>query len=196
MQLNSSRARRCGDASKEHFVHCCLAVQPDEVIEETLGACAEAGIAVVSLPMCNLYLQDCVPGRTPRWRGVTLLQEMAAHGIAVSVANDDCRNAFYGFGDQDLVEVFTQAMRIAHLDRPYGNWPRAVTATPAGVMKLKGRGVVRVGGPADLVLLKTRRMSELLSRPQSDRVVLRGGQAIDTILPDYRELDDLQIRAG
>jgi cytosine deaminase len=121
---------------------------------------------------------------------------MAARGIPVSVANDDCRNAFYGFGDQDMLEVFTQAVRIAHLDRPYGNWPRAVTATPAGVMKLAGRGVIRIGGAADLVLFKARRMSELLSRPQSDRVVLRRGRAIDTTLPDYREIDDLQIRAA
>ena len=30
-----------------------------------------------------------------------------------------------------------------------------------------------------------------MSRPQSDRVVLRAGAAIDTTLPDYRELDDL-----
>jgi cytosine deaminase len=32
---------------------------------------AEAGLAVVSLPMCNMYLQDRTPGRTPRRRGVT-----------------------------------------------------------------------------------------------------------------------------
>ena len=33
--------------------------------------------------------------------------------------------------------------------------------------------------------------TELFARPQSDRVVLRDGVAIDTTLPDYRELDDL-----
>jgi cytosine deaminase len=34
-------------------------------------------------------------------------------------------------------------------------------------------------------------MSEMLSRSQADRIVLRGGRAIDTSLPDYRELDGL-----
>ena len=174
--------------------HCCsLAVQPESFVKETLAACADAGLAVVSLPMCNLYLQDRVPGRTPRWRGVTLLHEMAACGIPVAVASDNCRDPFYGFGDHDVMEVFTQAVRIAHLDRPYGAWPRAVTATPAGVMGLRERGVIRVGGPADLVLFRGREMSELLSRRQSDRVVLRAGRAIDTSLPDYRELDDLFV---
>jgi cytosine deaminase len=32
-------------------------------------------------------------------------------------------------------------------------------------------------------------MSEMLSRGQADRVVLRGGKPIDTSLPDYRQLD-------
>jgi cytosine deaminase len=31
----------------------------------------------------------------------------------------------------------------------------------------------------------------LLSRPESDRIVVRGGRAIDAVLPDYAELDDL-----
>ena len=176
--------------------HCCsLAVQPEPLVRETLAACADAGVAIVSLPMCNLYLQDRQPGRTPRWRGVTLLHEMRASGIPVSVASDNCRDPFYGFGDHDVLEVFTQAARIAHLDRPYADWPRAVAATPAGVMGLGERGTIRIGGPADLVLFRGRTMSELLSRRQADRVVLRQGRAIDTTLPDYRELDDLFTRA-
>lgn len=172
--------------------HCCsLALQPEAFVNETLALCADAGLAVVSLPMCNLYLQDRLPGRTPRWRGVTLLHEMAGRGISVSVASDNCRDPFYGFGDHDMLEVFTQAVRIAHLDRPYGDWPRAVTGAPARVMGLGCRGTIRVGGPADLVLFRGRNMSELLSRRQSDRVVLRAGKPVDAGLPDYRELDDL-----
>jgi cytosine deaminase len=172
--------------------HCCsLAVQSPDVVEETLDLTAEAGISVISLPMCNLYLQDRVPGRTPRWRGVTLLHEFAARGIAVAVASDNCRDAFYGFGDHDALEVFREATRICHLDRPYGDWPRAVTTTPADLMGLTGAGRIGPGLPADLVLFEGRTWSELLSRPQTNRVVLRNGQAIERRLPDYRELDDL-----
>ena len=50
---------------------------------------------------------------------------------------------------------------------------------------------IEPGAPADLLLFRARGMTELLSRPQADRVVLRNGVAIDTTLPDYRELDDL-----
>ena len=94
-----------------------------------------------------------------------------------------------------MVEVFTHSVRIAHLDYPYGTWPRAVTATPMTIMGLEG-GVIRQGAPADLVLFRARSMSELLSRPQSDRVVLRRSRAIERKLPDYRELDDLQEHPG
>jgi cytosine deaminase len=52
-------------------------------------------------------------------------------------------------------------------------------------------GRIAVGSPADLVLFSARRWSEFLSRPQSDRVVLRRGKVIDRSLPDYRELDNV-----
>jgi cytosine deaminase len=172
--------------------HCCsLALQAPDVVAETLDLVVEAGIGVISLPMCNLYLQDRVPGRTPRWRGVTLLHELAARRVRVAVASDNCRDAFHGYGDHDMLEVFREAARIAHLDRPFGEWPRAVTATPADLMGLTGSGRIGPGLPADLVLFEGRAWSELLSRPQGNRVVLRDGRPIERRLPDYRELDDL-----
>jgi cytosine/creatinine deaminase len=170
--------------------HCCsLAVQPDDFVAATLRAIADAGISVVSLPMCNMYLQGRTPGRTPRWRGVTLLHEIKAAGVEVSIASDNCRDPFYAFGDHDMLEVMTEATRIAHLDHPFGDWPLAFTWVPAKVMGLPDRGKLKVDAPADLVLLSARFMSEMLARNQADRLVLRGGKPIDTSLPDYRRLD-------
>jgi cytosine deaminase len=172
--------------------HCCsLARQPEDVIDRTLDLVAEAGLAVVSLPMCNMYLQDRRAGATPRWRGVTLLHEMKARGIPVMVSSDNTRNPFYAYGDLDALEVYAQATRILHLDHPVGDWPRAVTTTPAEVLGRPEFGRLEAGGGADLVLLRARSWTELLSRPQADRIVVRNGRAIDTILPDYRELDAL-----
>ena len=174
--------------------HCCsLAVQPPELVTETLALVKEANIGIVSLPACNLYLQDRQPQRTPRWRGVTLLHELKQAGIPAAVASDNCRDPFYGFGDHDVLEAFNMAVRIAHLDMPYGDWPRAVTQTPADLMGLPNSGRIKVGLPADLILFKARNFSELLSRLQCDRTVLRQGRQIDSTLPDYRELDDLLL---
>jgi len=170
--------------------HCCsLAVQPDEAIDEALAACVDAHVDVVSLPMCNMYLQGREKGRTPRWRGVTLLHEMKARGMRVAVAGDNVRDPFYAYGDHDMIETFVQAVRIVQLDHPFGDWAKAATTTPADIMKLPATGRIARGLPADLVVLRARSYSELLSRRQADRVVIRDGKAIDTSLPDYRELD-------
>lgn len=185
-------ARRRDFQGQINCGHCCaFSVQDDAYVESTLDIIAETNISIVSLPMCNMYLQDRGRGRTPRNRGVTLLHEFQARGVPVSVASDNTRDPFYGFGDLDMHEVFTQAARIAHLDRPYADWPRTATVTPAAVMGLSETGIIKAGAVADLVLYRGRGFSELLSRPQLDRIVLRRGKAIDTTVPDYRELDDL-----
>jgi cytosine deaminase len=169
--------------------HCCaLTLQPEAHQRETLALMAEARMRVVVLPMCNMYLQDRAPGRTPRWRGVTLVQEMRAAGIPVSLASDNTRDGFYAYGDLDMMEVYREATRILHLDHPFGAWPRAVTAEPAAAMGIEA-GRLHVGAAADLLLFRARHMTELLSRPQSDRLVLRGGRVSDAALPDWRELD-------
>jgi cytosine deaminase len=178
--------------------HCCsLAVHAPDEARETIAMVADAAITVVSLPMVNLYLQGRrthgAGSGTPLWRGVTLLHELHAAGVRVAVASDNTRDPFYGFGDLDPVEVFREAVRIGHLDRPVGEWAMAMTARPADAMKLDA-GRLRVGAAADLVLFAARDYSELLSRPQSDRIVLRGGRAIDTTPPSYRELDSLVAR--
>ena len=140
-----------------------------------------------------MYLQDrSQEARTPRWRGVTVLHEMKARGLRVAVAGDNCRDPFYAYGDHDMLDTFTQAVKILHLDHPLGDWIRAATETPAAIMGLD-RGTLKVGGPADLLVLKARSYSEMLARSQFDRTVIRAGRAIDTTLPDYRELDALMV---
>lgn len=178
--------------------HCCsLAVQEESFAGQTIERVARAGIAIVSLPMCNLYLQDrhnAAFHRTPRWRGVTLVNELKAAGVAVSLSSDNTRDPFYAYGDLDMVEVFRESVRIAHLDHPTetaADWFAAVTATPAATGGFTHRAVVETGHPADLVVTRARDLTEFLSRPQSERIVLRGGAPIDTALPDYRELDPI-----
>ena len=172
--------------------HCCsLAIRPEAEVRRALYLAAEAGLSVTSLPMCNMFLQGRTPDQTPRWRGVTILHEFKNRDIPVAIASDNARDPFYAYGDLDVAEVFTQAVRIAQLDYPVGDWPMAVTRTPADIMGLPDTGRLKVGVPADMVIFRARSYSELLSRPQGDRRVLRHGLEIETTPPDYRELDDL-----
>jgi cytosine deaminase len=172
--------------------HCCnLALQPEEVAAATIAACARLGITIVTLPSANMYLQDRVNGRTPRWRGVTLAHELKQAGVSVAVATDNCRDAFVPYGDHDTLDSFRFTVRVSHLDHPYGDWGVSITRQPAETMGLATIGAIGVGRSADLVLTRARSFDELVSRPQADRRVLRSGRAIDTTLPDYAELDHL-----
>lgn len=177
--------------------HCCvLTVQDDATQRHTIAKVREAGVSIVSLPMCNLYLQDRhqTGDETPIRRGVTLVKELAAAGVPVAIASDNTRDPFYAYGDLDPVEVFREGARIIHFDHPQDtawDWALLVTSGAANIAGFKHKAEIAAGLPADLVLFRARSWTELLSRPQSDRIVLRAGKTIDTTLPDYRELDDL-----
>lgn len=174
--------------------HCCSVSAMDEATAmDTLDLVAKAGLNVVSLPMCNLYLQDRHAARTPRMRGMTLVHEMRARDINVSFASDNTRDPFYAYGDMDMLEVLREATRIGHLDHSAPDWVQSVLTNPAHACGFAAPSLT-IGAPADLVIFKARDWSELLSRPQADRIVLRGGEQIDRTLPDYAELDDLMER--
>lgn len=169
--------------------HCCsLALLRDVDLARVAAKVSDAGIAVVSLPMCNLYLQDRVPGRSPRWRGVAPLAELQDAGVTVMVASDNTRDPFYAYGDLDALEVAREATRILHLDHGGPDWAAMLGPTPAALMGVRA-GRIAAGSPADLILTRARGRSELFARPQADRTILVGGKPIDTTLPDYRELD-------
>ena len=171
--------------------HCCsVSAMHEAEALATLDLVARAGLHVVSLPMCNLYLQDRVAGRTPRRRGITLVHEMKARSINVSFASDNTRDPFYAHGDMDMVEVLREATRIGHLDHTGPDWVQSVLANPARACGLDAPSLAP-GAPADLVIFRARAWHEFFPRPQADRIVLRAGRPIDRTLPDYAELDPL-----
>lgn len=193
-QIAEAKLRHRFDASVV-VGHCCsLARQPDARADRTLDLVAEAGLHIVSLPMCNLYLQDRHGSRTPRSRGITLVQEMQARGISISFASDNTRDPFYAYGDLDMVEVMREATRIGHLDHGRADWAKAFTTTPSDACGFAAAGLAP-GSSADLILFHARSWTEFYARPQSDRIVLRAGRAIDRTLPDYAELDPLMASA-
>lgn len=175
--------------------HCCtLSIMPDDERRRTIDRVAAAGLSVVSLPLVNMYLQDREggAGRTPRWRGITALKELKAAGVPVMIASDNTRDPFHAYGDLDMVEVWREGTRIAHLDHPFGDWPAAVTTTPARALGLGADLPLRAGAPADLVILPARSLSELMARPLTGRTVIRDGRPIDAAPQPYRTLDNLE----
>ncbi|MEL6838124.1 MAG: cytosine deaminase [Pseudomonadota bacterium] len=169
---------------------CSLSTMDETEAMHTLDVVARAGLHVVSLPMCNMYLQDRHAARTPRNRGITLVHEMAARGIPVSFASDNTRDPFYAYGDMDMLEVMREATRIGHLDHSVIDWTPSFLQNPATACSFDTPRL-KPGAPADLVICNARTWTELFARPQSDRIVIRGGAQIDRTLPDYADLDHL-----
>ncbi|WP_415405051.1 cytosine deaminase [Tateyamaria sp. SN3-11] len=191
LRLITETVSKLGFSAPVTVGHCCsLSTQDEARALDTLDLVAQAGINVVSLPMCNLYLQDRHANRTPRNRGITLVHEMKARGINVSFASDNTRDPFYAYGDLDMLEVMREATRIGHLDHSDPDWSKAFLTNPAKACGFDTPSL-NPGAPADLVIFKARSWTELFARPQSDRIVLRAGKAIDRTLPDYAELDHL-----
>jgi cytosine deaminase len=192
LEIVADTALATGFKGKVLAGHCCsLALMEETDAARVIAKLAETGIGVVSLPMCNMYLQDRQAGRTPRWRGVAPLHELKAAGVPVMVASDNTRDPFYAYGDLDLVEVLREATRILQFDHSGKDWAASVATAPADFMGLERHGRILAGGPADFILMRGRSLTELFARPQADRTVLVSGRAINTTLPDHRELDHL-----
>ena len=202
------RFRQKGYTGRVVLGHVCsLALVDQSLVESAINSLRELSpITVICNPYANLTLMDRrgsgppvgleiprdVP-RTPRWRGITLLQELRAAGVAVAAASDNVRDSWHTYGDYDCLGVLTLAVGLGHLDTApnFGSWSDLVTSRPMAAMGLPST-IIAPGVPADFMLFPSaRRASELLSRPQQDRVVVRKGKVQYSSLPHYAELDDL-----
>lgn len=63
--------------------------------------------------------RDHTGKRTPKWRGITALQELASAGVPVALASDNTRDQFYAYGDLDMLEVFAQVKKMLLLLRSF-----------------------------------------------------------------------------
>lgn len=214
------RARAGGYAERVLLGHCTsLALQPDATQKAVINGLSKLGaVSVVCNPATNLGLQDrrgsaaphCSPiaadvPRTPLWRGLTPIQELAAAQVLVGAASDNVRDWWCPYGDYDGLATWKGAITLAHLDTApnEGAWAQIVSDAPAAAI---GHAPIddasgapgssfTAGAPADLILFPdARRLSELLARPQPDRIVLRQGRVQHSTLPAYRSLDDLVDR--
>lgn len=176
--------------------HCCsLAVQDHARAQSTIALVREARIGIISLPECNLYLQDRRGAdapfpRTPLWRGITLVHDLMDAGIPVACASDNVRDALHAFGDYNLAEVYAQSVRLAHLDARLEDSVRVVTRTAADLIGLPDRGRIAPGAAAHLVVLEAHRFSELLSRPSASPLCIDAEEIHRPSVPPFAELND------
>ena len=142
--------------------HCCsLSMQSTEEAAATLALCKQGGIFLIALPTTNLYLQGAWDA-TPVERGITRLKEALDQGIRASIATDNVADAFYPYGNYNLLATYALGVQMAHLS-PADSALATVTTHPAAAMGLPWDGKIKVGSPADLLLLSASSAYELIT---------------------------------
>lgn len=154
---------------------CSLSLRTAEELTRIFEAAAKAGVALVSLPTTNLYLQNRIGGKSPRLRGVAPLKEARAAGMDVMLGSDNVRDAFYPYGDYDPLAILRLAAPVCHVEPQ--DWLDSITTLPARLIGSECVQQPQAGGVASFVWHDAADLNDLISRPQARRVVWRNGVA-------------------
>lgn len=158
-----------GRATAGHL--CSLSAMEHGEAERLMAKMAAAGVAAVTLPAVNLYLQ----GRGDRGnvrRGVTRVRELAAAGVPVAAASDNIQDPFHPFGRGDMVQIGLMTAYAAHLAREedIAAVLRMLTHIPAEIAGLADYGI-SPGNPARFVVLDALSAEELFQELPATRWV-------------------------
>ena len=155
--------------------HCVsLGAQDSATARETAALIAQAGIAVVTLPQTNLFLQ----GRettTRKPRGLTAVEDLLNAGVTVAAGGDNWRDPFNPMGRIDAMETASLLVSAGHL--LVGDAYECVTTH---ARKAMGLPEVRVapGFPADLLAIASPSLEDAVASGTAQRMVFRAGRIV------------------
>jgi cytosine/creatinine deaminase len=151
-----------------------LASRPLAIRRRIADGLAEAGIAVITLPQTNLWLQGRDAGSAAR-RGLTAVAELRAAGVTVAAGGDNIRDPFNPLGRVDPLETASLLAAAAHLLPA-----QALAAVSADGWTALGRPPValRPGSPAIFVAVAAADASDAVAGSPADRIVIRGDRIV------------------
>lgn len=158
--------------------HCVsLDVMPVSEAWRIAQQVAASGIAVVTLPGANLFLQGRRDETGVR-RGVTRVKMLQEAGVQVCAASDNIQDVFHPYGRGDLLDAALLTAYAAHFQ------PEDAEKTLAMISQIPGRvaidpnyGIVP-GQTADLVVLDATTPLEALQTLAPSRWVFKGGRCV------------------
>lgn len=155
--------------------HCVrLSTLDPAELNEVVAEVAAADLAVISLPITNLYLQGWDhPVSTPR--GITALRALVDAGVRVAAGADNVRDPFNPVGRSDALEIASLLVSAGHLTLLESL--AAVTDGARSVMSLPLAGPT-AGARAELLAVRAESLGEAIATSSMDRYVIHRGRLI------------------
>ncbi|MBE3580946.1 MAG: amidohydrolase family protein [Thermoanaerobacteraceae bacterium] len=180
LEYLAEKTRERGWAGRVVAGHCCaLAAVPDDVAARVIEKVREAGISIITLPSCNLYLMGR-KDRQPVRRGVTRVRELLEAGVNVAYASDNIRDPFRPFGNADMLEealITAQVLQMG-LPRELETVLKMGTYNAAAATGLGEDYGLRPGARADLVVLEAESPAEAVITQAAKAYVFKGGRLV------------------
>jgi len=154
-----------------------------EQAADVMALLSEARIHIVTLPATDLYLGGRKEATLNRRRTLTPVQALRRAGVNVVFASNNIRNAFTPFGTADPLQMGLLLAHAAQLGSPDDQAfvLHMCTQNAASVMGLDHDYGIAVGKQADLLILDTLRISDvLLDLPTRLWVIKRGAVTVET----------------
>jgi cytosine/creatinine deaminase len=148
---------------------------------EIVSLLRDAGISVMCLPATDMHLGGRKDAFNVR-RTLTPVRALRDGGVNVCLATNNIRNAFTPYGTGDLLQIAALALPACHLGGAddQATVLSMITTNPARALRLPSYGI-KVGNDADLVLLDTHKLSDvILDIPDRNVVVKRGKVVVRT----------------
>jgi cytosine/creatinine deaminase len=139
-----------------------LSALPPERLADILESLRTAGITVVTLPATDLYLGARGDTFNVR-RALAPVRALIGAGINTAVSSNNIRNAFTPFGNGDLLQSALLLIPAAHLGgSELARLIDLVTTNPARALGFGATYGIGVGKVADLVVLDTTRIQDVV----------------------------------
>lgn len=169
------RVEQLGLGGRATASHCVrLGQESTERALALAGSLAGAGVAVVTLPQTNLYLQGRqYLTRVPR--GIPPLTLLQQAGVLVAAGGDNWRDPFNPLGRADPLETAALLVAAGHVSpsRSY----HMVSEAARAAMTLPP-AAVRPGDVADLLAIRAADVAEAIAGATEERVVIRHGRVV------------------
>ncbi|MDA3647935.1 amidohydrolase family protein [Saccharopolyspora indica] len=166
---------RTGMGGRVAASHCVSLGQQDPGTAELIAKqAAGAGVAVITLPQTNLYLQGRDSGtRVPR--ALTAIDALRRAGAVLAAGGDNWRDPFNAVGRADPFEIAALLVAAGHLDIPAAY--AAVSDQARAVLNLPPV-TLRPGDPAELLAIRATDLDEAVAGATEDRVVIHQGRLV------------------